>query len=49
MLSQDPLSRGRLDFGARNLPLLALIMTAEAAASAADAGEDFLPGQAVQD
>ena len=36
--SQDPLSRGRLDLGARSLGPLALVTTATAAALAADAG-----------
>jgi len=36
--SGDPLSRGRLNLGARELPALALVMAASAAASAAQAG-----------
>jgi hypothetical protein len=50
LASQDPLSRGRLDIGARRLPMLALLTAASAAASAAEAGTDIesLPAQAVQ-
>jgi hypothetical protein len=48
MGSQDPLSRGRLDFGAQNLPVLALVMATEAAAASTDAGGAFLTGQAAQ-
>ena len=39
--SGDPLSRGRLNLGARELPGLALVMAASAAASAAQAGADI--------
>jgi len=48
--SQDPLSRGRLDLGARSLPTLALVTAATAAALAADASADVesLPVQATQ-
>ena len=48
--SQDPLSRGRLDTGAKNLPIFALLTAATAAGRAADAepGIDTLPDQAVQ-
>jgi hypothetical protein len=38
--SGDPLSRGRLNLGARELPALALVMAASAAASAAQVGDD---------
>jgi hypothetical protein len=38
--SQDPLSRGRLNLGARSLPALALVTAASAAALAAEAGGD---------
>ncbi len=48
MGSQDPLSRGRLDFGAQNLPVLALVMTTEAAAASIAAGGAFHTGQAAQ-
>jgi hypothetical protein len=50
LASQDRLSRGRLDMGARRLPMLALLTAASAAASAAEAGTDIesLPAQAVQ-
>ena len=46
--SCDPLSRGRLNLGARELPALALVMAASAAASAAQAGADVesLPPEA---
>jgi len=46
--SGDPLSRGRLNLGARELPALALVMAASAAASAAQAGADVesLPPEA---
>jgi hypothetical protein len=40
LAAQDPLSRGRLDTGAKRLPMLALLMAAEAAAMAAEAGAD---------
>ncbi|MGO8961942.1 MAG: hypothetical protein ACLQFR_31905 [Streptosporangiaceae bacterium] len=48
--SQDALSRGRLDTGAKNLPIFALLTAATAAGLAADAepGIDTLPDQAVQ-
>ena len=56
--SQDPLSPGRLDIGARSLPVLALVTAATAAALAADADPDIerpsanavhtMIGQAVQ-
>jgi len=39
--SGDPLSRGRLNLGARELPALALVMAASAAASAAQARADI--------
>ncbi|HET9898892.1 MAG TPA: hypothetical protein VFQ44_28545, partial [Streptosporangiaceae bacterium] len=47
LASGDPLSRGRLNLGARELPTLALVMAASAAASVAQAGavaEDLPPG-----
>jgi hypothetical protein len=48
--SQDPLSRGRLDLGARSLGPLALVTAATAAALAADAGveAESLWGQPTQ-
>ena len=48
--SQDPLSRGRLDTGAKRLRMLALLMAAEAAAAAAEAGADVdgLPAEGMQ-
>jgi hypothetical protein len=48
MGSQDPLSRGRLNFSAQNLPVLALVMVTEAAAASTDAGGAFLTGQSAQ-
>jgi len=48
MSSQDPLSRGRLDFGAQNLPVLAMLMATEAAAASTDAGGAFLTDQAAR-
>ena len=39
--SGDPLSRGRLNLGARELPALALVTAASAAAAAAQAGADI--------
>ena len=48
LASGDPLSRGRLNLGARELPALALVMAASAAASAVQAGADVesLPPEA---
>jgi len=48
LASGDPLSRGRLSLGAKELPILALVMAASAAASAAQAGADVenLPPEA---
>jgi len=48
LASGDPLSRGRLNLGARELPALALVVAASAAASAAQAGADVesLPPEA---
>jgi hypothetical protein len=46
LASQDPLSRGRLDMGAKGLPMQALVVAASAASSAAAAGG--LPTHAVQ-
>jgi hypothetical protein len=48
--SQDPLSRQRLDTGAKNLAMFALLTAAGAAAQAAEAdpGIEALPGDAVQ-
>jgi hypothetical protein len=49
LASGDPLSRGRLSLGARELPTLALVMAASAAASTVQASahvEDLLQGHA---
>jgi hypothetical protein len=50
LASQDPLSRGRLDTGAKNLPVFALLAAATAAGLAAktEPGIDSLSDQAVQ-
>jgi hypothetical protein len=51
LASGDPLSRGRLNLGARELTTLALVMAASAAASASQAGadvEDLPPGAGLQ-
>jgi hypothetical protein len=50
LASQDPLSRGHLNLGAKNLPVFALVIAAGAADSAAEAGTDAdrLPAETTQ-
>ena len=48
LASQDPLSRGRLNLGAKSLPVFALVIAAGAADSAAGAGADRLPAETSQ-
>jgi hypothetical protein len=48
LASQDPLSRGRLDAGARGLPVLALMCAATAASRAGGAGSGALPAGTAQ-